>query len=510
MTINKIYFLKNMLNLQQLLSDKINKEKDEQMKSYHKHLLTIIPNITFEQSVKIYNDTISIRQSTVSNMGKIFESMIEELFKQYGIKYHSQVSIDLINQRIRPGKQRPVVDFVIGESENLKDLIIVSCKYTCRERASEDDWTLTHKPKKYFLVVATDDYPSSFKDTHERKLFTLKSKKAQQRLTIEQMLAELSPVKRYSFIDLCCGIGSFHYSMSNRGTCVMACDILPFAKNTYYSNYGIECMDDLTKIDYTKINADIVFSGNPCQSFSNIGQHKGLDDQRGDLFNFIIDNIMSLQKYKVFVFENVDGLLSHNDGKTLKYLLNKIKLLKYNVLYKVLLCSDYGIPQNRKRVFIICFRQELKHDEEWFETILNDNYDDSVCLTEYMNNGLNFQKSVAYTIRCGGFHSPLDSKQNWDGYLLQDGSEYRLSIDDMKHLQGFPKDFKLIGTKTEQQKLLGNTIPTNLTKIICDYVVDMLDMKRDYIVNLKESLKKGEITKTEYDELFEHEHLSEY
>lgn len=313
----------------------------------------------------------------------------------------------------------------------------------------------------------------------------------------------------YRFVDLCCGIGSFHLSMGDRGQCVMACDILPSAKLTYKENYNIECLDDLTRVDYSTINADIVFSGNPCQSFSNIGKRAGLEDSRGDLFNFIIDNIVSTQKYKVIVFENVDGLTTHNNGETFKYLLSKIKALDYNVLWRVLLCSDYGIPQNRKRVFIICFRLELEHDENLFDSIL-EKYKSTVSLTDYMNNGKKFKKDIAYTIRCGGFHSPIDSKQNWDGYILEDGSEYRLTIDDMKHLQGFPSNFKLIGSSTEQRKLLGNTIPTNFTKIICEYIISILDRKYKYKENLHNCLLNGEFTEEEYNQIITNEYLTDY
>lgn len=166
------------------------------------------------------------------------------------------------------------------------------------------------------------------------------------------MINKLKPKhKQVEFIDLCCGIGSFHYSMTKinkESKCILACDILQSAKNTYKENYNIDPLDDLRAIDYLKYNADIVFSGNPCQSFSNIGNRKGLKDNRGNLFLWIIDNVASLQKYPIFVFENVANLLTIEKGEIFKELKSRIEKYNYIVWYKVLLCSDFGIPQIEK------------------------------------------------------------------------------------------------------------------------------------------------------------------
>ena len=290
--------------------------------------------------------------------------------------------------------------------------------------------------------------------------------------------------KQITFIDLCCGIGSFHYAMNieiNNSKCVLASDIHVPAKKSYKENYNLEVDDNLINIDYKNIDADILFSGNPCQSFSQIGNHKGFNDERGDLFNFILDNIVKLNKYKIIVFENVYGLATHDKGNTLKYITNKINSYNYGVFVKILLCSDYGIPQNRKRLFIIClskntFKENIDYYINIFDNILKENFNKNITLSEYLHK--NFIKKVAYTIRCGGSNSPIKSKQNWDGYYVKDEndnlSEYRLTIEDMKILQGFPNDFTLIGTQTEQKKLLGNTIPTNLTRLICKFISSLL------------------------------------
>jgi DNA (cytosine-5)-methyltransferase 1 len=81
-----------------------------------------------------------------------------------------------------------------------------------------------------------------------------------------------------------------------------------------------------------------------------------------------------------------------------------------------------------------------------------------------------FEKDTAYTIRCGGRGSKLGNKHNWDAYIVG-GEEYRLTVEDGLHLQGFPKDFKLHGSVSQQWHQLGNTIPTNFTDMIAQNII---------------------------------------
>ena len=95
-----------------------------------------------------------------------------------------------------------------------------------------------------------------------------------------------------------------------------------------------------------------------------------------------------------------------------------------------------------------------------------EHYRKTTTLSEYLSR--NFEKNVAYTIRCGGRNSPITSRHNWDGYIV-DGKEYRLSLEDCSKLQGFD-EFALEGSDTEKWKLLGNTIPTIFTEMISDTI----------------------------------------
>lgn len=263
------------------------------------------------------------------------------------------------------------------------------------------------------------------------------------------------------FVDLFCGIGSFHYSFRKFGwKCVMACDIDASVRETYKCNYGIEPLGDITEIEPSSIsNYDILCAGFPCQPFSQCGKHKGFSDTRGTLFF----NIMKFIKHhnpKIIILENVQGLLRHNNGETFQTIKKNIENESYNVVYKILTCSDYGIPQMRKRLFIIGIKNTLQISEDILDL---EQFNNEITLSEYL--GKNFQKKYAYTIRCGGKNSPLNDRHNWDGYIV-DGLEYRLTKEDCLKLQGYDSNFKLCGTDRDKWKQLGNTIPTIFTTII--------------------------------------------
>lgn len=277
----------------------------------------------------------------------------------------------------------------------------------------------------------------------------------------------------YKFIDLFCGIGSFHYSFDKMGwKCVLASDIDETVHDVYEKNYGMKPVGDIYDINPDDIpHYDVLCAGFPCQPFSNAGKHGGFDDERGILFLEII-RLMKAAKPKVAVLENVSALKSHDKGKTFKIICEKIEEQGYTVHHKVLKCSDYGLPQMRKRIFMVCVRNDITHDVDIFDL---KEYEKDVTMKEYL--GKNFEKKHAYTIRCGGARSPITSKQNWDGYMV-DGEIYRLTIQDAKKLQGFDDDFYLSEDKKDKKntwRYLGNTIPTKFTELMGLKVKAILD-----------------------------------
>lgn len=160
------------------------------------------------------------------------------------------------------------------------------------------------------------------------------------------------------YIDLFCGIGGFHQAMKNilpTAECILASDIDENARKTYESNHNVKPLGDIKKIDIPSIQKfDLICGGFPCQAFS-IAQwkdQKAFDDPRGTLF-FEIIKFVDIHKPKSILLENVANLTKINNGAVLETILNSLKTRGYNVSYQLLSPRQFGIPQNRERVYII-------------------------------------------------------------------------------------------------------------------------------------------------------------
>jgi DNA (cytosine-5)-methyltransferase 1 len=143
--------------------------------------------------------------------------------------------------------------------------------------------------------------------------------------------------------------------------CVFTSEIKPHALDNYLSNFpGSEITGDITKVDACEIpDFDVLLAGFPCQAFSAAGKREGFADTRGTLF-FEIERILKEKKPKAFILENVEGLVTHDRaqpkdpmGRTLQTILEKLNELGYRVSWKVLNAVDFGVPQKRKRIFIV-------------------------------------------------------------------------------------------------------------------------------------------------------------
>ncbi|ALB39757.1 DNA modification methylase [Anabaena sp. WA102] len=165
---------------------------------------------------------------------------------------------------------------------------------------------------------------------------------------------------RFTFVDLFAGIGGFKMALSkNGGHCLGFSEINQDAINTYCENFQIEpsCnLGDITKIKELPPH-DLLTAGVPCQSWSIAGKNLGFDDDRGQLWN---DTIYLLQqsKPKAFIFENVKGLVDPRNKKALSYILERIEQAGYHAKYFVINSFDYGLPQNRIRIYIIGFQEK--------------------------------------------------------------------------------------------------------------------------------------------------------
>lgn len=192
---------------------------------------------------------------------------------------------------------------------------------------------------------------------------------------------------KFTFIDLFAGIGGIRLPFQKLGGhCVFTSEWDKFAQKTYLANYGEMPDGDITTIKASEIaDHDILLGGFPCQAFSQAGLKQGFSDTRGTMF-FEIQRILTEKRPKAFLLENVKQLQGHNKGHTLKTIINILQgknekeipaaipmsdearnalsqRLNYWVDYKVLRAADFGVPQNRERIFIIGF------DKDYFKGV---------------------------------------------------------------------------------------------------------------------------------------------
>ena len=297
-------------------------------------------------------------------------------------------------------------------------------------------------------------------------------------------------VQRYRGIDLFCGIGGFRLAMESAGVkCVFSSDNDKFAQETYNANFGEIPQGDIKKIEAGDIPSfDILSAGFPCQPFSYAGEKRGFNDEiRGTLF-FDICRILEYHKPAMVFLENVKGLKSHENGKTLNVVLSKLSDLGYYPHWTILSSLDYGLPQKRERWYCVAFRESV--DFCWPKPIGgNPTLRDIVDLTDHnpaliLPKVYSFQKSdgslrfhvgdVAKTQIQEAFYSCLDTyaptiianrtPKLWD-------IRRKLSVLEAKRLQGFPDDFKFPVSDAQAYHQLGNSVSVPVIKLIMDEMI---------------------------------------
>lgn len=187
---------------------------------------------------------------------------------------------------------------------------------------------------------------------------------------LQQLLFEVNDVPfptpenyKFKFIDLFAGIGGFRLAMQNLGgKCVFTSEWDKDAQKTYRANFGEVPFGDITKEETKKFipdGFDVLCAGFPCQAFSIAGKRGGFEDTRGTLF-FDVAEIIKRKKPKAIFLENVKGLRNHNGGKTLATILNVLRNdLDYFVPEpQIINAKDFGVPQQRERIYIVGFRKD--------------------------------------------------------------------------------------------------------------------------------------------------------
>jgi DNA (cytosine-5)-methyltransferase 1 len=163
------------------------------------------------------------------------------------------------------------------------------------------------------------------------------------------------------------GVGAIEHALQRMGVptkLVFACDIDKFAKESYFANYDIsedQWINDISCVDGNKYTGkvDLFVGGSPCQSFSMVGKRKGLGDERG-LLIYEFSRLVNEIQPTVFIWENVKGVLSHNNGETWNHIKKEFDKLNYDFYYQVLNAKHYGVPQNRERLFVVGFKKPVE------------------------------------------------------------------------------------------------------------------------------------------------------
>jgi DNA (cytosine-5)-methyltransferase 1 len=290
--------------------------------------------------------------------------------------------------------------------------------------------------------------------------------------------------KPFTFIDLFAGIGGFHIALHNiGGECVFASEIDTFARATYEINLSKlspklfesnNFAGDIQKINSSQIpNFDILCAGFPCQPFSQIGQKNGFfdtKDNRGNMF-FEIARIIKDKRPKAFFLENVRNLETHDNGNTFKIIKNTILDLGYSFSYKIVRASDYGLPQNRPRLFMIGFANEIANGMDFkFPHKIELKY----TLSDIFNGKCD--KNIGFTLRVVGRGSKINDRRNWEFYYV-DNQIKRISTKEAKLLQGFPNDYLFPVSEIQAMKQLGNSVAINAVQLVAKNIIDYIENK---------------------------------
>jgi len=323
---------------------------------------------------------------------------------------------------------------------------------------------------------------------------------------------------KYTFIEVCAGGGGLSAGLIKSGFTPLLLndnnrDCCKTLKHNHpHANVVHGSMDN---IDYSQyINkVDLLTGGVPCQSFSHAGLRKGLDDPRGDLMMKFID-ILNLIKPKIFMIENVKGLLTHDNGNTIKKIIESLKKNNlYNIHYKCLDSSKYDVPQKRERVFIIGILKDISHSFEFPKESITKKLLKDVLYDVPLSNGAKYseeKKGLFRMIPQGGcwINLPENLQKEYLGNSYYSGGGkrgilYRLSMEkpsltllctpsqkqterchplderpltirEYARIQTFNDDYEFIGSMNSQYKQIGNAVPVELAFHMGNSLIEVL------------------------------------
>jgi DNA (cytosine-5)-methyltransferase 1 len=315
------------------------------------------------------------------------------------------------------------------------------------------------------------------------------------------------PECNFTLVDLFCGTGAFSYAfhLTNKVTTIFANDILDSSEKIFNLNNKIK----LTKQNLIEIKNEnipkskILTAGFPCQPFSIAGMQKGFNDERSNVFWKIL-SILKDNNPEIVILENVKNLQSHDEGKTFKIIIENLQKLGYYIKYSILnTCKITGIPQNRERIYIVCFTDKLLYEKFDFDfpqiemqpvskflekdipekyyytnsTMIYDELKKSVTkhiitntIYQYRRyyvreNKNNVCPTLTANMGTGGHNVPI---------ILDDKGIRKITPRECFNLQGFPNDYKLPELSSNKlYSLSGNAVSIPVVKLIANKIMNL-------------------------------------
>lgn len=308
---------------------------------------------------------------------------------------------------------------------------------------------------------------------------------------------------KYKMIDLFAGIGGTRlgFHQTNMVKSVFSSEIDKFAIKTYKANFGDEPLGDITQIDASHIpEHDILVGGFPCQAFSQAGKKLGFEDTRGTLF-FEIARILKEKRPKAFLLENVKNLTTHDKGKTFKVIINTLKELNYYVDTSFFKARDFGLPQNRERIYIVGFAKEQisNYNDFKFPSPLNK----ETKVGDILDVSVDEKYTISDKLWAGHQRRKIENKKNGKGFgytlfnsdseytntlsarYYKDGSEIlieqenknprKITPREAARLQGFPENFIIPVSDTQAYKEFGNSVAVPTINAIAEKMLEILE-----------------------------------
>lgn len=315
-------------------------------------------------------------------------------------------------------------------------------------------------------------------------------------------------LKGKKFIDLFCGLGGFRLALESYGAeCVFSSDIDKHVSETYKNNFGDYPLSDITTVDEKDIpKHDILCAGFPCQAFSISGKQRGFEDTRGTLFREVV-RIAKYHQPELLLLENVKNLEKHDDGKTFEVIKSNIEEIGYNMYYKVLNASQYGVPQSRERIYMVCIRKDLDNKNYVFpkpvdvkkcvnDIVLKNGEEKKFVINKKYelkenNQQINMFKIYDKPIRIGTVNKGGQGDRIYDpqgqaitlsaegggtgaktGLYFIDNEVRKLHPRECARLMGYPENYIINDSINQAHKQFGNSVVVDVLQYLVKGIID--------------------------------------